>query len=421
MDNFIEKVNIFIGKLNGSIIMKTLMGGMIVTMPAVMAGSFATILMNLQIPAYQAFITSIGLKGIFQAVTTVTINLTALFTVFGIAYNYAKNKGQDGTPAGLLAIAIFLMLTPLAASEPFPGYFVYSLPFDWLGAKGIFSAMLVGFGSSVIYTFATIKKWTINLPESVPSFISTSFSAIVPGLITFAAFILINLIVLQTPFASFHDIIYVLLQTPIQSIGGNIWSMLFVIFLGQLLWIVGIHGPMVVMSMAMVAWRPLDIANLTAFNAGEALPNIITFALYQTTTFAGAGLGLAILMLFARSKRFKSLGKLAVVPAAFGITEPLIFGTPIVMNLKLAIPHVLLPIISAVLGYVGIVTGLLPKLSGIGLPMGTPIVLYGYLQGGIRVALFQILLIGLWLVGWYPFFKSVDNDEYKAEQALENK
>ena len=63
--------------------------------------------------------------------------------------------------------------------------------------------------------------------------------------------------------------------------------------------------------------------------------------------------------------------------------------------------------------------GILPRLSGISLPTGTPVVVYGFLQGGIGIAIFQLLLIGLWIVGYYPFFKSLDNDAYKEEMTLE--
>lgn len=176
---------------------------------------------------------------------------------------------------------------------------------------------------------------------------------------------------------------------------------------------------MVVMSIAMIAWRPADLANLTAYNAGQALPNIVGYAFYQMTTFAGAGLGLAICMLFAKSKRYKSLGKMSVIPAAFGITEPLIFGAPIVMNFKLAIPHVVIPMLSAIIGYLLTLAGILPHMIGMGLPSGTPIAIYGFLQGGWITAIFQILMVVLWVIGFYPFFRSLDKKEYEIEQLSE--
>lgn len=418
-NKFIEKLNVFIEKLNKSIIIKTLMSGMVIAMPAIMAGSVATILMNLQIGAYQSFITSTGIKSILNIVNLVTINFTALYTVFGIAYNYTKQKNQDAVPAGMIGITSFLLITPFQTTELAPGYFSYFLPTNWLGAQGIFSAMIVGFIVGAIYSYIKERNWVIKMPDSVPEVISSSFSAIIPGIVIIAVFAIIAFIFSKTGYASMHQAIYSVLQMPIQNIGGNIWSLLLVIFIGQVLWIFGIHGPMVVMSIAMIAWRPADLANLTAYNAGQALPNIVGYAFYQMTTFAGAGLGLAICMLFAKSKRYKSLGKMSVIPAAFGITEPLIFGAPIVMNFKLAIPHVVIPMLSAIIGYLLTLAGILPHMIGMGLPSGTPIAIYGFLQGGWITAIFQILMVVLWVIGFYPFFRSLDKKEYEIEQLSE--
>ncbi|MFV0479215.1 MAG: PTS sugar transporter subunit IIC [Anaerorhabdus sp.] len=419
-EKWTDKLNEVIGRLNSSKIIKALMGGMMVSMPAIMSGSVATILKAINIGGYQAFITSTGILTVLDSIVLITINFTALYTVFGIAYSYAKQNEQDPVPAGILGITSFLLVTPFEATEVVPGYMTYSLPTGWLGAQGVFSAMIIGFVVGGIYSFVKKNKWTIKLPDTVPPVISSSFEAIIPGIIVVVFFAIVTFIFNHTAWGSMHSAIYSLLQSPIQSIGGNIWSLLIVIFIGQVLWVFGIHGPMVVMSLAMVAWRPLDLANVTAFNAGQALPNTIGYAFYQLTTFAGGGIGLAICMLFAKSKRYKTLGKLAVVPAAFGITEPLIFGAPIVMNFKLAIPHVVLPMLSAIIGYVLTMAGILPNMMGVGLPTGTPIVLFGFLQGGWIAALFQVALIGLWVVGFWPFLRSLDKEEYEKEIAEES-
>lgn len=420
--NLIEKVNSFIGKLNNSKIIKAMMGGMMVAMPSIMAGSVATILLNLQIDAYQSFIISTGISKVLNTIAIVTINFTALYTVFGIAYNYTKAKGHDAVPAGILGLTAFFLMTPINSVDVLGNgsYFMNLLPTTWLGAQGVFSAMIIGFLTAFVYSFAIEKKLVIRLPDTVPPVISSSFSAIVPGILVIGFFGILSFLFANTPYESMHQAIYSVLQMPIQSVGGSIWSLLLVVFLGQVLWVFGIHGPMVIMSLAMVAWRPLDLANLEAFNAGVAgsdLPNIVGYALYNLTTFAGCGIGLAICLLMMKSKRYKSLGKLSVIPAAFGITEPLIFGAPIVMNLKLAIPHILLPMISAVLGYLAISIGILPRMSGISLPTGTPIGIFGYLQVGIPGLIFQLLLIVIWVAGWYPFVKSLDKEAYALEQA----
>ena len=57
---------------------------------------------------------------------------------------------------------------------------------------------------------------------------------------------------------------------------------------------------------------------------------------------AGIVIGLVIyITFFAKSKSLRSLGKLSIVPNIFNINEPIIFGTPIVLNIYLLIPFVL--------------------------------------------------------------------------------
>ncbi len=47
-----------------------------------------------------------------------------------------------------------------------------------------------------------------------------------------------------------------------------------------------------------------------------------------------------LMLFFARSQQYKTLGKLTTVPALFGISEPLVFGTPMVFNFRFAIPFI---------------------------------------------------------------------------------
>ncbi|OTO77388.1 hypothetical protein A5865_001264 [Enterococcus sp. 12E11_DIV0728] len=243
--------------------------------------------------------------------------------------------------AGVTALASFLAITPFISEVNEFGTVNYSLPIDWLSAQGIFSAMIVGFVVAILFVFIKEKGWTIKLPKSVPPVISSSFESIIPGLIILSLFGTISHLFTLTTFGSFHQAVLSLLQTPLQNIGGSIWAIMLIAFISQILWVLGIHGPMVVLSIAAMAWRPLDLENLQAFTAGAAeLPNITGMSFYMVYSFAGWGMGLAVCMLLAKSQRYKTLGKLSILPSLFGITEPIIFGTPIIMNLKLLVPHV---------------------------------------------------------------------------------
>jgi len=53
------------------------------------------------------------------------------------------------------------------------------------------------------------------------------------------------------------------------------------------------------------------------------------------------------------------------------------------------------------------------------LPIGTPIVFNGFLQGGLRVAISEMLIILISFAGYYPFFRIADKRAMQAEQALE--
>ena len=90
---------------------------------------------------------------------------------------------------------------------------------------------------------------------------------------------------------------------------------------------------------------------LTVANGGH----IVTQQFYDqfiNVTGAGITIGLVLYMVaFAKSKQLKTLGKLELVPAIFGINEPILFGIPVVMNPLLAVPFVAMPLISCLVQY----------------------------------------------------------------------
>lgn len=418
LEKFIETVNPVVSKISNSVFVKALMGGMMAAFPVIMIGSIASILMSLQIPTYQNFLETSNIKIILNLMIVCTTNLVALYTTFGLAYSYAKHKEQDSLAAGIIGLASFLVITPFTSTVTERGT-AYALPTQWLGGQGLFCALIIGYLVSVMFVFIKKRGWTIKLPESVPPVVSNSFAGIIPGLLITLLFAVIAVIFTHTSYGSVHQAVYSLLQIPLQGLGTNIWAVIIATIIAQSLWMLGIHGGMVVIPVVGITWHAADLANLAAFNAGDPLPNIVGVAFYQLCTFAGGGLGLAICMLFAKSKRYKTLGRVALLPSAFQISEPLIFGTPIVMNFKMFIPQVFTPVVSILVGYVLTVFGVIPRMSGATVPSGTPIVLRGLLQGSWKLAVFHALLVLVWIACYYPFFKRIDKDALKEEQQEE--
>ena len=51
---------------------------------------------------------------------------------------------------------------------------------------------------------------------------------------------------------------------------------------------------------------------------------------------------------------------------------------------------------------------------------GTPIIVRGFLEGGWKVAVFQLLLVVISFAIYYPFFKKMDKEAYAREIIEEN-
>ena len=60
--------------------------------------------------------------------------------------------------------------------------------------------------------------------------------------------------------------------------------------------------------------------------------------------------------------------------------------------------------------------GVLPYLNGIQLSTGTPVVLAGFLAGGWRAAIWQVVLVALQAVRSVPFFRMVDQQAVEEEK-----
>ena len=164
----------------------------------------------------------------------------------------------------------------------------------------------------------------------------------------------------------------------------------------------------------------LTTENLAAFTAHQPLPNIFTGPFGDFFgNFGGGGstLSLVLLMIFAgKSERMKKLGKLSIVPGIFGINEMVIFGLPVVLNPIILIPFLLVPLVNIGLSTAATLVGLIPYTTGASLPWTTPLFFSGWLStGSIIAGLFQILLVAIGCVIYYPFFRVLDEQYLKDE------
>ncbi|MFD1901943.1 hypothetical protein GQR36_21470 [Enterococcus termitis] len=111
------------------------------------------------------------------------------------------------------------------------------------------------------------------------------------------------------------------------------------------------------------------------------------------------------------------MGKISIVPALFGITEPVIFGSPLVLNFDLAIPFIFNNSIGLILAYVLTKIGLVSRFVGVQAIFGLPVGFHAAVQGSISVIILQLVIqLVLSPILWYPWFKRLDNKTYLQEQ-----
>ena len=135
----------------------------------------------------------------------------------------------------------------------------------------------------------------------------------------------------------------------------------------------------------------------------------------------GSGCTLCLLIatfLFSKNKTSKTVGSLALGPGIFNINEPVIYGYPIVYNLPLMIPFVLVPDLFMIITYFATVAGLINPCV-VMVPWTTPVFLSGFLAtaGDFRAVILQVILVALGVAIYLPFMKV--HERVMAKQAAE--
>ena len=411
-DELMVKVLGFAGKVQGNKYLTAISQGLMQTLPILMIGSIALLLAVLPIDAWQGLITDLGIKAKLLAGSTLTTSLIALYSCFCIGYQLAIQYKQDGIAAGLISVFSFLVLTPLNEG---------ALDTSWLSAQGLFAAMIASLVCTRIYVLCIEKNLTIKMPEGVPGFVQRSFQTLFPAIISGAVAMVASFLFGLTSYGSFAQMIYSVVAIPLQGLSGNVWSLVFIVFIQMILWFFGIHGGNIVNSISNTFLLPLALENLAVYQAGGTPEFIYTTAFKNTYQFGGAGMtiSLCVLMIFvAKSQRYKALGKLALPANIFYINEPIIFGTPMVLNPTMIIPFILAPLVTQILAYGLTVVGVLPVLIGYQIPWSMPPVISGFIQGGWQVALYQVFSLFLTFIIYYPFFKVIDKQACLEENAI---
>ena len=155
-------------------------------------------------------------------------------------------------------------------------------------------------------------------------------------------------------------IISTFIAEPLKSImNAGPWAVILIYTLANLLFCVGIHQSTISGATVEPILTMLIVDNMATYASGGAIQSDHYMNMQIINSFAligGSGCTLCLLLgtfLFSKSKTTKTVSKMSILPGLFNINEPVIYGYPIVFNLPLMIPFVLIPDL-----FIGITYGL---------------------------------------------------------------
>lgn len=415
-------------KLNNNKQLMVLRDAFMLAFPLTIFGSLMLVIANF--PYLDKIIgaeATASLQTMLGPASTATMSIATIFVTLGIGYYVCKLQNVEPLYGAAVSFVAFLLLTPFEAPIGDTGEMLGSvLAIDRLGAKGMFIGMFAAFIAAYIYSAIVNKNWTIKMPPSVPPAVSKSFSALIPACLTLTLFLALRIIFTFTPWQNAHDFVYQIIQAPLTSLGKGLIPTLVAIFSIQLLWFFGLHGQIIVNSVMDPIWNTLSLENLNAFQAGEAVSNVVTKQFVETFTVGLGGTGMTLIvvlsmLVFMKSKQLKEVGKLSAPAAIFNVNEPVIFGLPIVLNPIIVIPWILGPMLATGAAYFAMSSGLVPLTTGVAVPWTTPVLLSGFLAtNSIQGALLQLVQMGIVFIVWLPFLKALDKQNYMEEKNLES-
>ena len=213
--------------------------------------------------------------------------------------------------------------------------------------------------------------------------------------------------------------------SPIISASDTWYAAFICVLFLQLLWFVGIHGGSFTVWGVMYPFLLNNIAeNAAAAAAQQAIPHIITEPFfYSWTMIGGVGITLPLVIIWLKSKSatLREVSRVSLIPGIFCINEPVMFGTPIVLNPIMFLPFVFgTSLLGTMYGYILTKIGWVSA-AYIQIPWTTPPLVQPFLSSGgdWRNVVAQAILIVIMAFIWYPFAKLWEKRMLEVEKADE--
>lgn len=346
----------------------------------------------------------------FSALSFATISFMTIPLVFLIGLYMGEANGVPKYPSAILALVSYIMVVPnIVEIIPESGEALSTggLSTSVLGAEGLIIGLIIGILSIELFSaLMKIEKLKIKMPDSVPPMIATSFNTLIPSFIVTLVFSVGGEIFHILTGQYINQFIYSVVQTPLQNVMQTNFGIVILVIISQLLWFVGMHGGQAISAIRNPIFVAGLAANIDAVANGMSPDQPLTFGFWRCfVAVGGAGYVLSLIVaIFIASKRedHKAIAKLGLLPAILGISEPVVFGLPLVMNVIFIIPFVLNSAISSLIAMFAMNIGFLTP-NAVDVPFGIPILFNAFVSYGWQGVVIQAICLVVTILTWIPF------------------
>ena len=427
-EKFVNNLTKFAAMMNENKYFSVLRSAFARLLPIILIGSFGTLFSTLiaspvtGLAQWMPFLEK--LTPAFKALTFATISFMTIPLVFLIGLYMGEANKVPKYPAAILALISYIMVVPNVVeiiTESGEKLKTGGLSTSVLGAEGLIIGLIIAVLSIELFSILMkIEKLKIKMPESVPSMIATSFNTLIPSFLVALIFSIGGELFHIATGQFINQFIYTVVQTPLQNVMQTNFGIVILVIISQLLWFVGMHGGQAISAIRNPIFVAALAANITSITEGATPDQPLTFGFWRCfVAVGGAGYVLSLIIaIFIASKRedHKAIAKLGLLPAILGISEPVVFGLPLVMNIIFIIPYVLNSAVSSLIAMFAMNIGFLTP-NVVDVPFGIPILFNAFISYGWQGVVVQVVCLVITILTWLPFVL-ISNKE-KTQEIVE--
>lgn len=228
MNGMVDTLGSFATKINSYRYIMVIKNAFAALIPVIITGAFATLFSAMifddvnglaQVKSLSFLAT---LKPIAVSVNYVTLSFLTIYAVFLIGIELAKLNGISSFFPGIVAVMAYLSVNPMTfevISDDISVVAENVLAKQYTDTKGLFLGMFVAIASIELYSWLGRQdNLKIKMPDTVPSNVANSFSALIPTILTVTGIATIGFIIKAMTGMYAYDIIYNIIQKPLESL-----------------------------------------------------------------------------------------------------------------------------------------------------------------------------------------------------------